>query len=458
VLLLALGVLHLLGQPAAGPAAPPVLVSQSGQFLVSRPWQGKLSPELAALATNETHLRLEPALLLVTCERVRQRLSQELAGLPPYRDRVHLTIIPARSRAEPVTLLADRNPGGWKYRLALPEVVERQSLLETLVGVMLLEVANQSAGEVSTDLPAWLVAGLAGRLQSLHEEELLFPPPVASGGPVSVRRTVVQRLRYDPLARVRSTLQTQGALSWQELCWPGTSASEGSETDRYRASAQLLVHELLRQPQGPQRLRDFVVGRARFLNWQAAFLAAFEGHFSRLLDVEKWWALQLALYARGDPQDPVPLTGSWAALQETVRVPAEVRTSATELPRFSTNLSLQTVIRHWDWSSQQQALGACIARLEALRLSLPWEAQVVALAYAQTLRTYLTQRPRVHGPTPASGLVRPSLLRLVRDTLQQLDALDAEVAARIERASPGLGQAQGGTAGPAAVSKDSSTQ
>jgi len=128
------------------------------------------------------------------------------------------------------------------------------------------------------------------------------------------------------------------------------------------------------------------------------------------------------------------------------------------LPRFSTNLSLQTVIRHWDWSSQQQALRACIARLETLRSSLPWEAQVVALAYAQTLRSYLTQRPRVHGPTPASGLVRPSLIRLVRDTLQQLDALDAEVAARIEKASPGLGRAQDGTAGPAAVSTDSPTQ
>ncbi|MEJ5237107.1 MAG: hypothetical protein WHT82_01980 [Limisphaera sp.] len=430
----------------------PVLVSQSGQFVVSRPWTRPLPPDLAAFATNPTHLRLEPALLVVSCERTRQRLSHELGGLPPYRDRIHLTLVPARGPAETLTLLADRFPGGWKYRLAVPEVVGRRRLLETLVHVILLEVANQSAGDISTDLPAWLIAGLAGRLQTLAEEELLFPPPSDPGAPVAIRRTLVERKRYDPLVRVRPILQEQGPLSWQELCWPGVQGADGPETDRYRASAELLLHELLRLPKGPQHLAGFVAHRARFLNWQAAFLDVFQDHFPRLLDVEKWWALQLALYERGDPQSPAPLPNSWAALQETVRVPAEVRTSSAELPQFTTNLTLQTVIREWDWSAQRQALTACLVRLESLRASVPWEAQVVAAAYVQTLRAYLEQRPRAEVSTPAAGLTRPSLIRLLRDTLQQLDALDAEVAARLQPPSSAAGRA-GSSAGPAAAAK-----
>lgn len=448
--MLLLGVGPGLPQTGPGLAAPPVLISQSGQFLVSRPWSMPLPPDLAAFATNTTHLRLEPALLLVTCERVRQRLSHELEGLPPYRDRIHLTVVPARGPAEPLTLLADRYPGGWKYRLAVPEVLARRRLLESLVHVILLEIANQSAGETSTDLPAWLIAGLAGRLQTTGEEELLFPPPSDPGGPVAVRRTVVERRRYDPLMRVRPILQSQGALSWQELCWPGVQGADGPDTDRYRASAELLVHELLRLPKGAQNLTAFVVRRARFLNWQAAFLDVWQDRFPRLLEVEKWWALQLALQERGDPQSPAPPPSSWAALQETVRIPAEVRSVPGELPRFTTSLTLQTVIQQWDWSRQRQALTACLVRLEALRAGLPWEAQVVAAAYAQTLRAYLERRPRADSSTPAAGLTRPSLVRLVRDTLQQLDALDAEVAARLSQTPPPPGRA-GASPRPAPV-------
>jgi len=422
------------------PSPSSVLVSHSGQFLVSQPFPVKLPADLLAVSTNAGFLRVEPALLLVTCERVRQRLAQELGGLPPGRDRIHLTVIPARTPTDPLTLLAERHPGGWTYRLAVPEVVQQRRLLEGLVQVVFLEVANRSAGEWSTDLPAWLVAGWAGRLLALAGEELLFAPPSGSG-PLAVRRTVVERRRYDPLRGVRPVLERHGVLSWQQLCWPGSSGNPGAETEVFRASAELLVHELLRLPSGPAPMTAFILGRAQYLNWQTAFLAAYARQFQRMLDVEKWWALQVASF-RPDPTAPgAPgSAGAWASLREAVRVPVEVRPSPDELPAARTNWPLQEVIRRWDWSRQRPALEACMARLQTVAATLPAEAQLLARAYIQTLARYLEQRPRADASVPASGLVRPTPARLVYETLGRLDQLDTELEANLARA----GQARPG--------------
>lgn len=439
--------------PAGVLPSPTVLVSQSGQFLVSQPWKAPLPNDLATLATNPAYLRVDPALLLVSCERTRQRLAQELAGLPAGRDRIHLTIVPARSPTDRLTLLAERERGAWKYRLGIPEVVHQQRLLEALVHVILLELANQAAGPMSTDLPAWLVGGLAGRLRALAGEELLLRPPM-DNAPLALHRTVIERRRYDPLAQARVILEEQGALSWQELCWPGASGHPDVESERFRATAQLLVHELLRLPKGSTRLARFITTRARFLNWQTAFLANYPEEFPRLLDVEKWWALQVALFTRADVAvNPTP-PQVWAELREATRVPVEVRSAPDQLPQARTNLALQTVIRSWDWGRQRPALEACALRLETLALSLPWEARWLALAYARTLRTYLDQRPQADPGGPAARqLVRTPLPRLVYETLEQLNALDAELARRTTGLPlPATGTPENGTgrAGPPA--------
>ncbi|MCS7089124.1 MAG: hypothetical protein RMN51_07895 [Verrucomicrobiota bacterium] len=411
-----------------------VLVSHSGQFLASQVWKVPLSADLVALSTNAAYMRVEPALLLVSAERVGQRLRHELSLLPPARSRIHLTVIPAQSPADSLTLLAERMPAGWKYRLGVPVVVNRQRLLEGLVHVILLEIANQAAGELSTDLPAWLVSGLAARLQSLAGEELLFAAP-SGAGPVVFRRTVIERRRYDPLAQARPVLEQHGPLTWQELSWPGVAGHPETESDRFRASAELLVHELLRLPQGSAKLTKFLIHRARFLNWQTAFLTAFEAEFPRMLDVEKWWALQVACFRFEPIHGAGRASLGWTDLQASVQVPAEIRATPDELPRAKTNVSLQTVIRQWDWARQQTALMACALRLEQLIGRLPPEAQVMAMAYVRALRRYLTQRPNADLPVPATGMVRPGLPRLVYETLQQLDALDAELAQRVANAS-----------------------
>lgn len=421
---------------AAAPT-PQVLVSQSGQFRVSRPFTARLPADLEMVSTNAAFLRVDPALLVVTCERTRQRLAQELAGLPPGRDRILIAVIPAKTPTDALTLMAERQPGGWTYRMAVPEVVQRQRLLEGLVGVILLEVANQSAGEMSTDLPAWLVAGWAGRLRALAGEELLFTPPRA-GGPVAVQRTVVERRQYDPLQEVRPVLEREGALTWQQLCWPGGSDSPGPESESFRASAQLLVHELLRLPSGRAAMVAFITGRSRYLNWQTAFLAAYSNAFARLLDVEKWWAVQVACFQRA-PSSPAiapPGESAWRSLQGALKIPVEVRSSPDELPMAQTNWSLQAVIRHWDWSRQQAALQACMARLQALSPTLPWEARTMAWAYMQALGRYMDLRPRTEPSVPAAGLLRPTLPRLVYETLEQLDRLDAELQANLARTQP----------------------
>ena len=75
----------------------------------------------------------------------------------------------------------------------------------------------------------------------------------------------------------------------------------GNDGGVYCASAQVFVSSLLELKNGAAQMRVLLETLPQFYNWQMAFQSAFRADFPQPLDVEKWWALQLAGFTMRDP-------------------------------------------------------------------------------------------------------------------------------------------------------------
>ena len=101
--------------------------SVSGQFVVTDARSGPRVSPLAAALTSADFVRLEPAVLAVSAERIKQALWRELGvdAATPWRGKIFLTLHPARSLDENVTVISEHFANGWDYQVALPDVLPR---------------------------------------------------------------------------------------------------------------------------------------------------------------------------------------------------------------------------------------------------------------------------------------------------------------------------------------------
>ena len=264
-------------------------------------------PPHPPFAANADFVRLEPALLAVSAERIKQTLWRELGidSTAPWRGKIFLALHPARSLDENVTVLSEHFADGWDYRVALPDVLSRTRFLRALTGVMLLEFANRGAGARPAEIPAWLTDGLSQQLLATGTVEMVLSSPgkMVNGLPES--RTDATQRGMDPLAGARRVLRDHPALTFEQLSWPTDAQVSGDDGGVYRASAQLFVNELLKLKNGPAHLRAMLQASPRYYNWQTAFQDAFRADFAQPLDVEKWWALQVVGFRRAQPRPGV---------------------------------------------------------------------------------------------------------------------------------------------------------
>src|SRR5207247_8112590 len=65
--------------------------SRSGQFVVQAP-AGRTTVPPRSLATNANIVRLEPALVTVSCERIRQLLWHEIGATAPWQGKIYLAL------------------------------------------------------------------------------------------------------------------------------------------------------------------------------------------------------------------------------------------------------------------------------------------------------------------------------------------------------------------------------
>ena len=405
--------------------------SVSGQFIVTGTTGSRLAAT-PAIATNAGFVRLEPALLVVSAERMREslgrKLNPELRGLNPVappRGKIFLVLHPAQSPDETVTIVSRRAAEGWDYQVQLPDVLPRTRFARALTGVLLLQSANHDARARSAEVPAWLTDGLSQDLLAADWQKIILSSPARMVNGQLASRTLTTTRGLDSLAGSRRVLRDHAPLTFAQLSWPDEAQLSGADGGAYRASAQLFVNDLMELKGGPAHLRAMLETLPAFYNWQTAFQSAFRENFPRPLDVEKWWAVQVVSFVARDPGPAWTPAVSRDKLDEIFSVPVEMRAASNALPAHA-EISFQAVIRNFDRSRQVAILQPKLSDLELSQLRLAAPFAVLADGYRLALADYLDPgkraAPMLHlGKHPPVVSPQPT----VADTLKKLDALDA---------------------------------
>jgi hypothetical protein len=349
--------------------------SRSGQFLVTGL---PAAPRFIHYTfTNQLdYVRLDPASLAVSCERIKERLLSELTLQDAWRGTVNIRIFAVRHDNEPVRFTSVRYGDGWGYVLEVPELISRSRLVLAVGQAVLAELANRKSSEHAAELPAWLLEGISAYLIANNPDLILEP----------ATRTIRRGSDEESLAPVREALRARSALTLDQLSWPK------QDTDPlYTHCAHLFVHELLQLRGGRRCMTRMIAGLAEHYNWQTTFLAAFSPHFRRLVDVDKWWALTIAHVTGRDPMSLFPMVGALAQLDQIVVTPMQVRAQNSALPG-TTPVKLQTIISEWDNRRQGGWLAQKVSQLQALRLRSPPEAMELIDGYMLTLQNLIRKR------------------------------------------------------------------
>lgn len=406
-----------------------VIGSVSGQFFVSA--RGTVSPQSLDLAKAPDMVTLQPALLAVSCERIKQSLWRELNTTDQWRGKVFVVLHPARSAEDAVYVSPEKMGGNWNCRVDLPDAVDRNRLVEGIVRACLLEIANRNATTRSAELPEWLVRGFTRQLMGSSEIKLILPPPHTIENGMNITRETVdfsdtphagsQTRRKNPLAEASEILRKNAPLTFDEMSWPTDEQLFGSGADVFDSSAQLLVSQLLRMPKGPACLCAMLAEMPDYLNWQLAFQDAFHGTFEQPLDVEKWWALELTQFTDRDLLHLLTPEESWRQLEAVFQFPIDVRIGTAQPMR--TDISFQTIIRGWSRPRQLQTLKAKIWELGLLRLRIAPEYVSLVDQYRQVLQDYSKKRS-VSARILADIGVIPD--KSVQEAVEKLNALDVQ--------------------------------
>jgi len=401
--------------------------SVSGQFIVVGAPTSRLAG-LPAIVADTNLVRLEPALLSVSAERIKESLRHELdiSADAPWRGQIFLVLHPAQSPDEDVTIVSQSYADGWDYRVQLPDVLSRTRFLRAMTGVLLLEMANRNAYAArSAEIPSWLTDGLAEEPSAAGSPELILSAPgkLVSGLPQS--RTVATERGLHPLADARRVLRDGGTLTFEQLSWPTEFQSAGDDGGVYRANAQVFVSELLNLKNGPACLRAMLAELPGCYNWQKAFQTAFRAYFPQPLDVEKWWALQVVSFVAHDPGPRWTTAVSRERLDEILSVPVEVWTASNTLPARA-DISLQAVVRNFQPPRRTEILQVKLRDLELAQLRLAAPMAGLGDGYRRVLADFLGQHEK---PAVALALGKhpPAAPKAgdVRGTLKKLDLLDA---------------------------------
>jgi hypothetical protein len=402
--------------------------SISGQFVIMGLAAPSRLANLPANAADTNLVRLEPALLSVSAERIKESLGRELGIKPntPWRGKIFLALHPAQSLDEPVTIVSRPAAGGWECQVQLPDVLPQNRFVRALTGALLLEFANRNANDHSAEIPAWLADGFSQRLlaDDLTEMVLSSPDKIINGLPQN--RTVETQNHPDPLADARRVLQNNSALTFGQLSWPTDAQLNGDDGGVYRASAQVFVGALLGLKNGPDHLRVMLANLPDCYNWQTAFQNAFAENFPRPLDLEKWWALQIVSFATRDLGPHWTPAVSREQLDAILSVPVDVRSSSNALPERA-EISLQAVLRNFDPPQQAIILQAKLRDLQIAQFRLAPSLAALSDGYQKVLADFLgesksaaTLNAQIRRASAASHKISAST------ALKRLDELDAQ--------------------------------
>jgi hypothetical protein len=366
--------------------------------------------------TAESSIQLEPSLLVVSCERLKELFLVELGLNDQWQGSVNLMINPALDQEKRPRLTANYSPNGWSYNLELPKTISKKLLVRALVDTLFLETANRAAGSQCAEIPFWLVEGMSAQLQSFNLPTFILQPSEQMAG---------SRVKLEGLDTVRNQLRRHAPLSFQELSWPTQADVDGDGSELYRSCAQLFLEQLLQFKDGQRFLREMLRELPDHLNWQTAFLSAFRPHFQQLLDVEKWWGLSCVDFTKSDLAEPLTPEKCWKELQDALDVPVQVHFAAENMPAEA-RLTLQEVIAKWSPADAIPVLERSIDELKILHLRASPALRPMVDQYLKALAGYLdsSRDPRLEWTL---GKNHPSILSVLKsDAVRHLDMLDKQ--------------------------------
>ncbi|HMJ90607.1 MAG TPA: hypothetical protein VK530_12380 [Candidatus Acidoferrum sp.] len=426
---------------AAWPVDPIVLTTRSKQFMVrGRP------PSSMFVASRPDVIHVDPALLSLVCERVREALQHELGWGERWRDAVFINVHQTMGRKRtPHVEAIHAGAKGWRYRIEMPDEVTRREFLRPIIEVLLLEYANRGARENSVELPPWLVEGMTEHLIRGPLAGLTLHAHTVSPGQANLLvplqpYSYVVRDRYndDVLPALRAKVQERGALTVDQLNWPEYNENDETAKENYRTSAHLFLRELLRLRGGHDALCASMALLPESLNWQTAFLRAFDAHFARMLDVEKWWSLTIVQAKSRETSVRWSASESQARLEDVLYTSMRVQLRKDEMPHI-TPVGLQTLVNEWDFREQEPILRSKVLQLFALRVRVPGEFASLADGYRAAIEEYLTQRSskRLTNREPDSRQVKAVTTNVIA-AFNALDerrsALNAQILAAVPTA------------------------
>ena len=356
-----------------------------------------------------TEIKLVPALLIVSCDRIKNAFLIDLGMGDAWRGRIDLFINAARPENDGTLLAAVRGLDGWRYELELPQEIKPQMLMRTVVEALLVEAANRDAGDQSAEIPLWLIEGISAHLQAYNLPTFFVQPQM---------QMAANKVKLTELNAVRDQLRRNAPLTFQQLSWPEPENLAGENCQLYSSCAQLFFDELLRFPDGPRCLREMIQQLPHHLNWQTAFLMGFSPHFGQLRDVEKWWALACADFCGADWTRRRGLQESWRRIQDALDVPVEIHFGPDRLPTPA-EVTLEEVISQWNLAQVVPVLERCTQNLDLLRVQIAPELGPLVEAYRTTLQRYLHDSQNA-GPTLVFKKAACKELRLLDDQREML--------------------------------------
>jgi hypothetical protein len=142
-----------------------------------------------------------------------------------------------------------------------------------------------------------------------------------------------------------------------------------------------------------------------------------------MLDIEKWWSVNLLAFTALDPSQVWSLLTSLDRLDQALLVPAQVRIATNALPvrRVQT---LQQVVREWDYSAQNAALQQRLIALNALRYNADPAVLELVTSYAEALAEYLSKRSQAERPPETRMQARISASLVAQTLIRELERLD----------------------------------
>jgi hypothetical protein len=379
-------------------------------------WAFVMSDKTAPPPGNQDEVPMDPSLLVVSCERLKAWLLNELGQPDRWQGRIDLIINPSLPKEDGPQLTASREPQGWTYQLQLPSSVQEEILLRKLFQTLLLEIANRQAGVQSAEIPLWLVEGMSAELQAKNLPVYILQPGQHWSGSV---------VWQDRSQTMPSELRRHAALTFQQLSWPEASDLTREGLPLYRSCAQLFLEQLLRFDDGKACLRSMIGQLPEHWNWQTAFLLGFHSHFEQLLDVEKWWGVSYVDFRRGYKVQPWSAADCRKELQSSLDVPVAVRFGTDGMP-VDAKITLQEVIRQWPDPDALAALRRATGGLSFLVPRATAELRPLVELYLKTLLGYVRDSQEAEREQHL-GKREPSRLSGIKaDAIQQLDALDRQ--------------------------------